>query len=43
MEKKQSKTVRELTPREVKVVAGGPPGDNTNAGGPNNSSLNTGG
>lgn len=30
MEKKESKSVRELTPREVKVVAGGPIGTNEN-------------
>lgn len=34
MEKKDAKPIRELTPREVKVVAGGPGGTNQNGGTP---------
>lgn len=34
MKHKESKVVRELTPREVKVVAGGPIGTNKNGPAP---------
>lgn len=34
MKHKESKAIRELTPREVKIVAGGPGGSNQNGPAP---------